>query len=64
MGNYFSNSDYNYCLFCEKNTLIKNTVHCNFCDQCHSIHIKKCIKCDLYKNTILLENNYKLKIKQ
>lgn len=51
--------DYSFCLFCDKHTLVKNTVHCNFCDSCHSIEIYDCKKCDLYYETIELQNKYK-----
>ena len=58
-GICYINSEYSFCLFCEKHTLIKDNVHCNFCDSCHHKHIYNCKRCSLYYETIELQKKYK-----
>jgi len=51
--------DYSYCIFCEKHTIIKNHIHCNFCDECHLYNIYDCQKSKLYYETRELEKKYR-----
>lgn len=55
------NNDYSYCLFCEKHTIIKDNIHCNFCNECHSLYLFNCKKSQLYYDTINVFNEYKKK---
>ena len=56
-GVTYLNPDYSFCIFCDKYTIIKNMVHCGFCDSCHYYNIYNCKKSDLYYETMKINKS-------